>query len=512
MIKLDCAQVKNILGQPNGSEKLMQNAPAAFDAAWALFCENDSAAAAFLCRCAKKQDFKQSMNALLGDERAALHTALTSDEPKMRKNAARLAGELHDMRDVHPLIAALNAEQTRFVRPSMLLALGALGGEDARGVILAYEVPAAANEGEAKHEKEEREAFASARKSFFELDKHTFTGLDKPYELMLRTPDKLADSLAYELGLMHIVPQKIAQDCVELQSQEAIGLMGARSFTELLFVLARDIAPTPKAIAIRVKQQLQELLLGAHDGKPPFGYRIELRSEMDRGAFARELASLLDGDILINSPSNYEVELRLEQLRNGGMNVFAKLFTIPDARFDYRAGALPASMHPATAAAVLRYARDYLSPDARVLDPCCGSGTFLIERGKLTDCASLTGVDIVHKAIDIARENAQLAGSCAKFIVNDCLRFEANRQYDEVIANLPFGNRVGTHAANERLYAGLLDRLPLWVKKGGTALLYTMEFTLLKKLVRERPQLKLMTEARTGAGGLMPGIFILKIQ
>ena len=131
---------------------------------------------------------------------------------------------------------------------------------------------------------------------------------------------------------------------------------------------------------------------------------------------------------------------------------------------------------------------------------------------KLAPAASLTGVDIAHRAIDIARKNAENAGSKAKFICNDMLRFEAKRPYDEIVANLPFGNRVGTHANNERLYAGLLDRLPQWLNEDGVAILYTMEFTLLKKLIRERPKLKLVTETRTEAGGLMPGIFIIKLK
>ena len=141
-----------------------------------------------------------------------------------------------------------------------------------------------------------------------------------------------------------------------------------------------------------------------------------------------------------------------------------------------------------------------------------GSGALLIEREKLAPAASLTGVDIAHRAIDIARKNAENAGSKAKFICNDMLRFEAKRPYDEIVANLPFGNRVGTHANNERLYAGLLDRLPQWLNEDGVAILYTMEFTLLKKLIRERPKLKLVTETRTEAGGLMPGIFIIKLK
>ena len=50
------------------------------------------------------------------------------------------------------------------------------------------------------------------------------------------------------------------------------------------------------------------------------------------------------------------------------------------------------------------------------------------------------------------------------------------------------------------------------VKKGGIALLYTMEFTLLKKLIRERPYLEILSQGRTEAGGLTPMVFIIKVN
>ena len=257
-----------------------------------------------------------------------------------------------------------------------------------------------------------------------------------------------------------------------------------------------------------------ELLPACHTGKPPFGYRLEIRGEgnIDRLAIARKMIAVMDGETLLNCPNNYEIELRVEIGGNGGAFMYAKLLTIKDERFSYRLQALPASMHPATAAAILKYAEFFLGgKDARVLDPCCGSGTFLIEREKLYPCAGLTGVDISNKAIDIARSNAEAAGSIAKFVHNDCMRFTAERPYDELVANLPFGNRVGSHKSNKKLYAGILEKLPKWLRRGGVAILYTMEYTLLKKLIREHPGLRLVTEVRTEAGGLMPAVFVIKI-
>ncbi|MBS5879118.1 MAG: methyltransferase [Clostridium sp.] len=513
MRELTKEQVRQRLAAPNGSELLFGEAEAAFGAAWALFAEEGNAAAcAFLCRCAKRQAYAARIGALLGEDRTALYAALRSDAPKLRKNAARLAGALADARDVPALVSALAAEGQRFVRPSLLLALGACGGEEAKAALDAYTVAPPVDAGEERHAREEAEALASARKSFLHLSKHVFSGLPKAYALELRTPDKLEGSLAYELAQHGIAPAATEPGAVSVTAQDLAPLLACRSFFELLFPVARKASAVPELIARYAGAFLRELLPAAHAGEPPFGYRIEVRGEdADRAALAKAVAAKLDGGLLVNAPGNYEAELRIELRRNGSADVFVKLYTIPDDRFAYRVRALPASIHPATAAAVLRYARAYLREGARVLDPCCGSGTLLIERGKLTETGSLTGVDIAHKAIDIARENAAAAHSSAKFICNDCLRFEAKRKYDEVIANMPFGNRVGTHKNNERLYAAMLDKLPEWLMPGGVALLYTMEFTLLKKLVRERPGLTLITETRTEAGGLLPGVFLLRI-
>ncbi len=506
-------QVKRILDMPNGTEKLMENAPAAFDAAWELFTEGDATALAFLCRCAKRKEYASRIREKLGMSREILSAALTAEQPKLRKNAARLCGTLGDAEYASALINALRQEQARFVRPSQLLALGALGSVEAEDALRAYIVEPPADESEQKHFHEESQALVTALKSFTVTERHEFTGLKAPVDILLRSPDLLSDALAYELGLMHITPGRVFSGGVLVNTADLPALYGARSFFEAMIVLARGVASTPKAITIAVKQKLTDILAASHGGMPPFAYRIELRGDFERGTFARELASLMDGDALVNSPGDYEAELRIEQ-RKSGADIYLKLYTYKDTRFDYRVGALSASMQPSTAAAVLRHARDYLHDNARVLDPCCGSGTFLFERERYTQkpVAGLTGVDIAHAAIEIARNNAAAAESRAKFIVNDCLRFTANRPYDEVIANLPFGNRVGDHSTNIKLYAGILDRLGEWLVPGGTAVLYTMEFTLLKRLIRERNALRLVTEARTGAGGLTPGIFIIKMQ
>ena len=313
-----------------------------------------------------------------------------------------------------------------------------------------------------------------------------------------------------ELKKLHYMPYGVTQDAVRVRTQDFSGVYRARCFQEILFPVAGGIPAEAHAIADRAQGALLSLLRDSTDGPAPYGYRIEVRGITDRGRLAKAIAAAIEDDSLVNAPSSYDAEIRVE-LDGVRADVYLKLYTYADPRFSYRKRTLPASIHPATAAAVLRYALGTPEKGKRVLDPCCGSGTMLFERERLAPCAALTGVDISRDAIMMARENADAGNSTAQFVRSDCADFVAHKPYDEVIANLPFGNRVGSHEKNERLYAALLDKLPAWLRPGGTAVLYTMEFTLLKKLVRERAgTIEFLSQETTAAGGLMPGIFILK--
>lgn len=95
-------------------------------------------------------------------DRAVLYAALVAPEPKARKNAARLLGAFANSRDTNALITALQTEATRFVIPSILLALGAIGGEEAGKAINDYVPPVAADETEQKHVQDILEAHAKA--------------------------------------------------------------------------------------------------------------------------------------------------------------------------------------------------------------------------------------------------------------------------------------------------------------------------------------------------------------
>ena len=223
---------------------------------------------------------------------------------------------------------------------------------------------------------------------------------------------------------------------------------------------------------------------------------------------SHELTQALATQELVANPSSYEVELRL--IRQGAqVRLAVKLYTRRDERFAYRKKALPASIHPATAAGLMVLAAPWLKDGATVADPCCGSGTLLIERAQRTACRRI-GIDISRQAIEAAKENFQAAGLSGSFLQCDCLRWRPKQPVDEILSNLPFGNRVGTHESNQRLYAGFIKKLPDWLKPGGVAVLYTMEIRLLRQCLEDCKALEVRRIVRTEAGGLTPAIFILQ--
>ena len=519
MDKYTKEQVQNRLAQPNGSQNM--DIEPAWEGAWQLLKEGSAAALAFFVRAAKQEKYARMLDEQLGD-RQLLWSLLTSSEAKVRKNAARLAGALACEKDSPALVEALKQEETRMVRPSLILALGAMQTEEAQQVLAAYTVAEAQSPSEEKHVKEEKQALMTARASYVTTVRHTLKAMPRNLKAELRCVDAMEEVLVKELEAMAMPARKLGRGRVGVQLTSPKALNAVRTWRELLFPIVSGVRLDAKAaqlIGETAGTKLLRFLELTHTGEPPYAYRIEIRGqEVDRGKLAREIAAAVEeavdtaagGSRLVNAPSAYESEIRVEMFRNT-CNVYMKLHTFPDTRFAYRKGAVSASIHPATAAGIMRLAAEYFQPGARVLDPCCGSGTMLIERALYDTCSKLTGVDIAASAIRTAQTNVEAAGLEAELLTKNCTRFEARERYDEVISNLPFGNRVGNHENNVELYQELLKKLPKWLKRGGTAILYTMELQLLEELLmKHRSTLSLERIIRTEAGGLQPGIFIVK--
>ncbi len=466
-----------------------------------LETEHSRAALAMLGRAARRESIKQALIPHTGQILAFLqHT-----DAKTRKNAAILLGQLGRRETVAALSDALTAESQQFVRPSLILALGAIGGTAAREALQALPVP----EGEDKNQHAERDARQKALSRLAPAENRRFTGFPAPRTVWLMPARGLTGSLLAEARERNI---EVTQNgpLVQATTRNLPSLFQLRGFYEALMPFASQVPATPQAIAQAVADAgLFTELSAMHDGQGPFPTRLELRGgTADRGAFASSFFACLEDSEFTNAPSSYDIEIRAWIKENKATLAF-RLYTLRDPRFEYRLSSVSASMHPAVAASLLFEHRHFMQPHHTILDPFCGAATLLIERRKLMGASAITGLDISPKAFTIARSNCHQAGLHAKIFQRDCRGFHSDSGFDEILCNLPFGHRVGTHDDNEQLYADILEQWHGLLRPKGFILAVTNDKqSFLAHAQKQR--WRVVKQTNFWAGGLAPTAYLLQ--
>lgn len=213
-------------------------------------------------------------------------------------------------------------------------------------------------------------------------------------------------------------------------------------------VRARSASAAVQPIALRLSGRVGATVLRAATRGAP-RYRIEAPDGLAGADFHRavaEAARALAPDLL-NDPRGAPWSLDLLPVA-GGVRLELRPRLVPDPRFAYRTGDVPAASHPPLAAAMARLA-GRREGDV-VWDPFCGSGLELVERALLGGVSLLVGGDLDPAAISVARANleaASLAGARARLAVGD---FREHRKVPEltagtvslVLTNPPMGRRV----------------------------------------------------------------------
>lgn len=150
----------------------------------------------------------------------------------------------------------------------------------------------------------------------------------------------------------------------------------------------------------------------------------------------------------------------------------------------YKRSHLPASLRPTVAAAMCQLARP--TPQDIVLDPLCGVGTILIERGLLAPFDRLIGGDKEEEAVVLARRNARSANVGVSWHIWDaCSLPLENASVSRLITNLPFGKQIGTHEANVSLYSGLVGEFGRVLTNDGLLVTLTSEDQLWETLLEQ---------------------------
>ncbi|MBZ9686515.1 HEAT repeat domain-containing protein [Clostridium estertheticum] len=482
----------------------------------------------------KKEKPKGMFKRTIGNSKEKLSALLKHSDPKVRKNVCGVIGELGDPEYLESLYNAYNSEDKLFVRYSYVLAIGNCGSAiDAEKLRKMFEDVVmnekACKEDDSlittnKHINEEKLALTRAIDKLSPPVRHEFKGFNEfenAVPMLLTVMNYQYQQTLKELEVKSI-DGRLVDDGILIYENDIDKIYTCRTFYELLFPLdeCEDLQFDYKTIAAAIMDaNIVDFLNQCHEGdsNSPFWYRVEFKTmdaSRERSEFVKNLARELDeisSGNLKNSPSSYEVELRIVE-RNNLCSVFIKLYSFKDNRFDYRKNEIATSINPVTAAIVMKAIEKWIKPNASVIDPFCGTGTMLIERAKLEKVQSLTGVDIYRTAISAAEVNSKLANVNIELIDEDILEFSTNYLFDELITNMPFDNKSTTHNKYAELYSSFVNKIPSLVRPGGMAFVYTIEKQLFREVLIENLQLELLQEIKIESGRLTPHIFVLKVK
>ncbi len=448
----------------------------------------------------------------LAPEQTAKIVCLLSDlDPKIRKNAAIILGNTSDAAHVEKLRARLTEETVPWVKASVILALGAIGGSEARAAVEGYN-PENGEEQQAVEKALAKLAPALAPIPFPTVLPQAQTvevwvapGLEKTLQGELQEKVGLASAMARE-GVLEVATDQLGRLASVIRTaREILVPIGSASAGR-----NPDVVSVVSGLLARPSG-----LKGVFDsyGQPSHGinYRLEVRGNIkhaQRRRVIQQLAAWIgrNSTHFRNNPHGYHMEFRVI-VRRTNIQLLWKPYSPPVDRFGYRVADVPASIDPTIAAGIVRLLPKMNEFD-RVLDPFCGSGTLLIERAFGGKYEELVGVDISKDAIRAAKTNAAAAGIPVRLIHTDILKATELNPFDLLISNMPFGHRVGSHQHNVELYERFFSQMGSLAKPGAVVALFTQEIELTRKLYQQTPKLTLLHESRIKAGGLQPGLFI----
>lgn len=455
----------------------------------------------------KEPNNLKNVQGLVGDGEMFV-SCLQEDDPKVRKNAAALLGDLQLKKTAEAIYKAYEKEETLFVKSTLLNALDKtnaypyLSELEARYKELCAVTP---KENEKKHLQEELRALERILRNEGADKNHTFVGWKEKLTVILTTNPIYRELTAKELQEKHLAyrialsPLGITAQIDDLQAVTQI-----RTFRELLFPLKLGQTVTQsdepevlgKALAL---SNILPLLKKTHKEEGPFYFRLELRNGMsleERSKYTKKVSYAIENASnrqLLNSTEQYEYEIRILVNKDGELRAFLKMTTLPMERFEYRKESIAASIHPSSAAMLMELAKPYLKEEAQILDPCCGVGTMLTERHKILPAREIYGIDIYGDAVEKAKINCEAAGMRVNFIHRDYFDFKHAYLFDEIIANMPVRGKK-TKEEQDAFYEKFFSKSEELLVPGGTMIIYSNEAGFIKKQLRLHAKFRLKQE------------------
>jgi tRNA (guanine6-N2)-methyltransferase len=208
----------------------------------------------------------------------------------------------------------------------------------------------------------------------------------------------------------------------------------------------------------------------------------------DSAALRRLREELTERTGLPEDPGDGDLYLRIRRAGQpaGGWEALVRLSPRPLSARAWRTFNLPGALNATIAAAMVELSPP--RPSDRVLNLMCGSGTILVERLERGPVALAAGCDLDPEALAGTGANLAAAGlgDTAVLARMDAAALAVqDGAFGVLLADLPYGHRMGSHQANAVLYPAVLAEAARVTRRGGVMVVVTHELRLFERCLRE---------------------------
>ena len=228
----------------------------------------------------------------------------------------------------------------------------------------------------------------------------------------------------------------------------------------------------------------------------------------DSKVFARLAQEVEKATGLRHNSEEGDLLLRVRKSKEG-WNILLRTTPRPLSSRPWRVCNLAGGLNATLAAATLELVG--VKPEDRVFNAMCGSGTLLIERGLRGQAARLVGCDMSSEALACSRENIQESNlSGIELLQADATSLPLeDTSFDVIVADVPWGDAVGTHRGNAALYPAFLAEMARVAAPGARLAVLTHEIKLFEKVLRDFEEAwQLQNSVRVFHGGHYPRIYL----
>ncbi len=238
-------------------------------------------------------------------------------------------------------------------------------------------------------------------------------------------------------------------------------------------------------------------------------FRIDAAGS-DSSVFQRLAAEISARCALRHDRTEGALLLRVRPAANG-WEVAARLTPRPLSARAWRVRDVPGALNATIAAAMVEMTKPRRSD--RFLNLLCGSGTLLVERLLRAGAVGAVGLDSDPHALEAAAANLGAAGLAerARLLPADVAGTGLPpAAFDALAADLPYGERSGSHAGNRALYAATLAEAARLAIPGAPFVLITHDVGRFRAALAETQAWAIESESRVFQGGYRPRIWLLR--